>query len=198
MPFPAEELAGLGWSATHIARLRELSAAPGILQLRSLRETADAARDRGDWPSAATLYAELVAADPAAFNIAVQLGHAHKERGDLDRAAHAYYSVLEATPSDDDLHLQIGHLEKLRGNLTVAAAHYKKAVELNPDNGDALREYEVLSCRIGEKHPWEEGRAEPRHDRADGGQADHNTTDDLRFLDPRAGDIYRQLMEALA
>ena len=198
MPFPAPELAGLGWSATHIARLRELSETPDILQLQSLRAAADAARDQRDWSSATRLYGELVAADPTAFDIVVQLGHAHKEMGNLERARHAYYSVLEVTPSDDDLHLQIGHLEKLWGNLTVAAAHYKKAAELNPDNVDALREYEVLSCHIREKHPSEEGRTDPRQDRADGGQANHDKTDDLRFLDARAGDIYRQLTAALA
>jgi tetratricopeptide (TPR) repeat protein len=198
MPFPARELAGLGWSSTHIARLCELSETSGILQLRSLRETADAARDRGDWPSAATLYGELVAADPTALDISVQLGHAHKEMGDLERAAHAYYSVLEVTPSDDDLHLQIGHLEKLRGNLAAAAAHYKKAVELNPNNVDARRESEALSSIVREIRPKEDSETGPGEERTDGGQADHHTTDDLRFLDERAGDIYRQLIAALA
>lgn len=198
MPFPAQELAGLGWSTTHIARLRELSATPDILQLRSLRETADAARDRGDWPSAATLYGELVAADPTALDIAVQLGHAHKEMGGLERAAHIYYSVLEATPSDDDLHLQIGHLEKLRGNLTAAAAHYKKAVELNPGNVDALREYGALRDHSRQLHPKGQGETKSGHDRVDGSEPDHNIIGDLRFLDARAQEIYRQLASALA
>jgi tetratricopeptide (TPR) repeat protein len=159
MPFPAQELAGLGWSDTHISRLCELSKTPDILQLQSLRAAADAARDRRDWSSATRLYGELVAADPTALNIAVQLGHAHKEMGDLDRAAQVYYSVLEATPSDDDLHLQIGHLEKLRRNLAAAAAHYKKAVELNPDNVDALREFEAL--RDHSRQPILRGKAKP-------------------------------------
>ena len=198
MPFSAQELVGLGWSAIHISRLRELSETPDILQLQSLRETADSARDRRDWPSAATLYGELVAADPTALDIAVQLGHAYKEMGDLERASHAYYSVLEATPSDDDLHLQVGHLEKLRGNLTAAAAHDKKAGELNTGNTDALRESEALSSLVREIRPKEHSETVPREEPTDGGQADHHTTDDLRFLDERAGEIYRQLVSALA
>ena len=197
MPFPTQELVGLGWSATHISRLRELSETPDILQLQSLRAAADAARDQRDWSSATRLYSELVAADPTAFEIGVQLGHAHKEMGDLERAAQLYYSVLEATPLDDDLHLQIGHLEKLRGHLTVAAAHYKKAAEINPDNVNALREYDALRDHSRQLHPKGQDKTKSGHDCVDGGEPNHNIIADLRFLDARAGEIYRQLMAAL-
>ena len=106
--------------------------------------------------------------------------------------------MLEATPLDDDLHLQIGHLEKLRGHFAEATAHYQTAAEINPDNTEALREYEELSARIRELHPKEEGEAKPGQDRGDGGQADHDATDGLGFIDARAGEIYRQLVAAMA
>ena len=161
LPYPTEELTGLGWSPTHLSRLRELSESPGITQLRSMREAADAARDQKDWPNAARLYAEIVAADPIAHDIAVQLGHAYKGMGDIERAAQVYYSVLKATPADDDLHLQIGHVEKLRRNFAEAAAHYKKAVEINPENADAARECEGLRSRVVELRGQKDANTEP-------------------------------------
>jgi Flp pilus assembly protein TadD len=153
---PAEELAGLGWSAAHLARLRRLLANPGIARLRALRDAADAARDRRDWPEAARLYKEYVAADPSALDIAVQQGHALKETGDLSAAAQAYYRVLEARPRDDDLHLQLGHLEKLRRDYAAGVAHYQEAAAINPHNTDARREAEALRHRVREPRSWPE------------------------------------------
>lgn len=198
MPFPTQELAGLGWPAAHISRLGALSETLGISELQSLREAGNAARDQRDWPNAARLYEQIVAADPPALDIAIQLGHAYKEMGELERAAHAYYSVLEVIPSDDDLHLQIGHLEKMRGDFSAAAAHYKKAMDINANNADAQCEYDALHGRVPELHHKEGSGAKPEQERIYAGQPDHATSDDVRFLDARAGDIYRQLIAALA
>ncbi|MGH7029631.1 MAG: tetratricopeptide repeat protein, partial [Stellaceae bacterium] len=170
MPASSEELAGLGWSPAHLTQMRGLLAKPEIAQLRSLRDAADAARDRRDWPQAAKLYQEVVAADPSALDIAVQLGHAFKEAGDLDRAAQAYDRVLEARPRDDDLHLQIGHLEKLRGDYAAAAAHYQRAAELNPANAQARRESEAVRSRVAELRRWEDANTEPAPRQADRAQ----------------------------
>jgi len=198
MPFPTQELAELGWPAAHISRLGALSETLGISQLQSLREAGNAARDQRDWPNAARLYEQIVAADPPALDIAIQLGHAYKEMGELERAAHAYYSVLEVIPSDDDLHLQIGHLEKMRGDFFAAAVHYKKAMDINANNADAQCEYDALHGRVPELHRKEGSEAKPEQERIYVGQPDHATSDDVRFLDARAGDIYRQLIAALA
>ena len=113
-------------------------------RLRALRAAGDDERDRRNWANAVQMYAEVMAIDPSALDIAVQLGHAHKETGDYDSAAELYYSVLDKTPDDDDLYLQIGHLEKSRGNLVEALAHYKRAADLNPRNLNAQREYHAL------------------------------------------------------
>ncbi len=192
MPAAAEELAGFGWSQTHLTQMKGLVAKPDIAQLRSRREAADAARDRRDWPEAAKLYQEFVTADPTALDIAVQLGHALKEMGDLDRAAQAYYGVLEANPLDDDLHLQIGHLEKLRRDFSAAAAHYQKAAQINPANVEARRESEALRHRVREVLP---GAAHARPAR---GRSGPDGGDELAFLDARAGEIYQQLRSAMA
>ena len=198
MPYPLEELTALGWSPAHVSELGQLPAIPGISQLHSLRVAADAARDQRDWSNAARLYGELVAADPTAHAIAVQLGHAYKEMGEIEHAAQTYYAVLEKTPADDDLHLQIGHLEKMRGDFTAAAAHYKTAASLNPANADAVREYDALSHRLRALYPKGEREAKPGSDRLGGEPADHAAAeDDLRFLDARAGEIFRQLTAAL-
>ena len=192
LPYPTEELTGLGWSPTHLSRLRELSESPGIAQLRSLREAADAARDQQDWPNAARLYAEIVAADPIAHDIAVQLGHAYKGMGDIERAAQVYYSVLKATPADDDLHLQIGHVEKLRRNFAEAAAHYKNAVEINPENADAARECETLDGAAPGLPPavGANGQELPKRRR----RRRHGR---LGSLDARAREIYNQVVTAM-
>ncbi len=193
MSSPTEELAGLGWSPMQLTQMRGLLAKPEIAQLRSLRDAADAARDRRDWPQAAKLYQEFVAADPTDFDITVQLGHAYKEMGDLDLAAQTYYRVLEANPLDDDLHLQIGHLEKLRRDFAAAAAHYQRAAQINPANAEARRESEALHNRVRERHPGGAGTTGPG-----GRQSDPHDADDLVFIDARAGEIYQQLLAAMA
>lgn len=121
-------------------------------RLRKLIKAADAARDRRDWPTAAKFYGQIVEANPTAFGIAVQLGHALKEMGDYDKAEERYRLALAQTPDDDDLYLQIGHLEKLRQNLPSAMQYYWRALELNVKNLDARREYEALggSFRMAE------------------------------------------------
>lgn len=200
MPAPTEELAGFGWSQMHLTQMKGLLAKPDITQLRSLRDAADAARDRQDWPEAAKLYQEFVTADPTALDIVVQLGHALKEMGDLGRAAQAYYSVLEARPRDDDLHLQIGHLEKLRRDFTTAAVHYQQAAEINPNNAEARREAEELRHRVRGFRP--EASARPGASAGTAGQDGARTAahdaDDLAFLDARAGEIYEELLSAMA
>ncbi len=196
MSAASEELAGLGWLPMHLAQLHGLSANPDIAQLRSLRDAADAARDRRDWPEAAKLYQEFVTADPSAFDITVQLGHARKEMGDLDRAAQAYYRALEVNPLDDDLHLQIGHLEKLRRDFAAAAAHYQRAAQINPANAAARREAAALGDRVHELRPGAAGTTGSGGP-AGGGSNAHDA-DDLRFLDARAGEIYQQLLTAMA
>jgi glycosyltransferase involved in cell wall biosynthesis/Flp pilus assembly protein TadD len=113
-------------------------------RLRALRAAGDEERDRRNWEDAVRIYTEVIAIDPSALDIAVQLGHAHKESGDYYRAAELYYSVLDKTPDDDDLHLQIGHLEKMRGNLVEALAHYERAADINPRNPNAQLECDAL------------------------------------------------------
>ncbi|HTV43953.1 MAG TPA: tetratricopeptide repeat protein [Stellaceae bacterium] len=193
MAHAREELAGLGWSQTHLARLCELSENLGIAGMPPLQEAADAARDRQDWAEAVRLYQEFVTADPSALEIAVQLGHALKEMGEFDRAAQVYYGVIDKTPLDDDLHLQIGHLEKLRRNYAAALTHYQRAAEINPNNGDARRECDALRNQVQLPHP---GRADVTRPRQ--GRTERRDTDELALLDERAGEIYQQLLSAMA
>lgn len=96
------------------------------------------------------VYTEVLALDPSALDIAIQLGHAYKELGYYDKAASLDYKVLEKKPRDDDLHLQIGHLEKLRGSLFDAFRCYEKAVALNSKNTNAQNELDALRITFAE------------------------------------------------
>ncbi len=120
------------------------------LRLSALRSAGDDARDKKNWPEAVRSYTEVLALDPSALDIAIQLGHAHKELGDYHKAATLYHSVLEKKLNDDDLHLQIGHLEKLRGNLVDAFSYYEKAVALNSKNTHAQNELDALRIAFAE------------------------------------------------
>lgn len=131
-----------GWTSSSRKQKAKVAA-----RLRKLRTAGDAARDRQNWEDALQFYGKVLAIDPLALDIAVQLGHAHKEIGNYDRAAQLYYGVLHKTPNDDDLHLQIGHLEKSRNNTLEALAHYKRASDLNPENLNARQEYDALTAR---------------------------------------------------
>ncbi|TAJ90980.1 glycosyltransferase [Reyranella sp.] len=122
-------------------------------KLSVLFAEADAARDRKDWPSAATKYRQIVDLFPTEVGAAVQLGHAYKEMGSYEAASIAYRAVEEITPTDDDLHLQIGHLHKLLGNFSLAASSYHRALVLNPKNAHAVLEFEAIRVH------WREPKA---------------------------------------
>lgn len=106
--------------------------------------TADAARDRRDWPSAAEHYELAVSLRPDATFARVQLGHALKEGGRLDEAERAYLAAAAATPEDDDIPLHLGHARKLAGDTEGAASAYALCLRLNPANAHAAAEVEGL------------------------------------------------------
>ncbi len=113
---------------------------------RQIRE-GDEAQRRGDWSTAYSRYAAVVAAKPDHAEIWVQLGHAAKELGDLDRAEEAYREAIKRGGGRSDTFVQLGHLLKLRGAREAAISAYADALHLDPDAAAPLRELLVLEAR---------------------------------------------------
>ncbi|MDP3403897.1 MAG: hypothetical protein Q8S03_04340 [Brevundimonas sp.] len=99
---------------------------------RQSTAAADQARDRGDWTSAAALYAESLAILEDNAPIHIQHGHALKEAGRLDEAAAAYRQAARWAPEDPDPPVQLGHLLKRMGDQAGANAAFRKALHLDP------------------------------------------------------------------
>lgn len=104
---------------------------------------ADAARDAGQFATAAQLYQEVARLTPSP-HILVQIGNALKEIGNLGAAEEAYLQALELRPEDADCHLQLGHLMKLSGQSQRALSNYARADALDPQRPDARREMHAL------------------------------------------------------
>ena len=133
MPYPLQELSGLGWSEAEMAGLRGLvgsnlppassstleatlrnDARRGLkaLPLGSMRrkssviDFADRARDARQWERAAQLYRKALERNPRNPPIWVQYGHALKESGELrdpDKLAQAETAYRRALSLDPDV-----------------------------------------------------------------------------------------------
>lgn len=113
-------------------------------ELPAPRDAADAARDRGDHPTAAALYRRHLRLFPTDAAIWVQLGHMLKETGDLAGAEAAYLDAIALEPDCADTHLQLGHAHKLVGAIEAAQQSYARALRLDPDCADARAEIAAL------------------------------------------------------
>jgi GT2 family glycosyltransferase/glycosyltransferase involved in cell wall biosynthesis len=104
----------------------------------SRADSADRARDAGNWQLAARLYRETLDRDPDNSPLWVQYGHAVKELGKLQdpdklaRAERAYRTALSLAPGIADSYLQLGHVLKLQGKTEEAQAAYLRAFALDP------------------------------------------------------------------
>jgi len=115
-----------------------------------LARAAGQERDRGNWATAATLYADFLAVagrNPATFRYIVQLGNCLKEAGRFGEALAAYDDALKINRRNSDLHLQRGHLYKLMGNTPASAWAYQQAYNLDPRNQHARDEIEMSGAR---------------------------------------------------
>lgn len=115
-------------------------------RVSGLISTADRARDRKDWETAASFYAQALELKAEMAPIWIQLGHALKEQGDMTGAFGAYANALKIQPDDYDAHLQMGHLLKISGRLPEAEEHYAKSLRLNPKS-EAGRELRQLGYK---------------------------------------------------
>ncbi|HWX32506.1 MAG TPA: glycosyltransferase [Steroidobacteraceae bacterium] len=169
MPYPLQELSGLGWTEAQMAGLRG-AVAPnsrdddivdqprrGSMRRKlSLVHRADSARDARQWERATQLYRKALARNPRRPGIWVQYGHALKESGDLrdpDKLAQAevaYRRAIALDPSAADPHLQLGHALKLQGKIDGAKAAYSCAFALDPSATFVLDELRALGWSAAE------------------------------------------------
>lgn len=110
----------------------------------SLFHLGDRARDRREWPAAASLYQDALVSEPENPALWVQYGHACKEAGLIGRAEAAYRQAIFLAPRDHDVRLQLGHLLKSSGDDDGAIKHYRESHALLPGGDDAARELRNL------------------------------------------------------
>jgi tetratricopeptide (TPR) repeat protein len=117
---------------------------PGQRELAS----ADAARDRKDWLTAAEWYRKHLKHRPNNFAIWVQLGHAYKEAGRPPDALAAYNEAMRLDGANADLLLNLGHLHKLMGHRRDALGFYRRSAEAD-GNAHAVEELRRLGMAQG-------------------------------------------------
>ena len=145
-PTPALAVEAPQGGSRPLARLgRSLGLGGDKERSRKAVAVGDAARDRGDWSTAAARYAEAVAADPSLAHIWVQLGHMRKEAGDPAGAETAYGRALSLKPYEADTWLNVGLLFKLQQRWAEAADAYARAAELDPELGSSGDELVALA-----------------------------------------------------
>ena len=133
----------------------------GNRAMRALRRRANAARDAGEYATAAKLYEKVLAQRPADAAIHVQAGHMFKEAGRYGPAELHYLAARALTPQDVDLHVQLGHFYKVAGRIPEAMVSYRTALRLQPDLSDAARELDVLYAASTPAPPPMERPQEP-------------------------------------
>lgn len=109
--------------------------------------SADAARDRADWPTATRLYAAALSINPRDRALLIQYGHALKESGRIAEAEGAYQAAVLADQGDPDGWMQLGHIRKLQGRTTEALDCYAEALERNPSYKPARAELLASGAR---------------------------------------------------
>ena len=103
-----------------------------------LLDLGDAARDKGDYQSAAKHYAAGLEVRANAWPYRIQLGHCLKEIGDLDGALNSYLAAYEVAAHDPDLNVQLGHISRLRNDDVKARVFYLRAIELGSEDIHAI------------------------------------------------------------
>lgn len=128
-------------------KVKKSAGVPVTRAVHRLLTTANAARAREDWRSAAKHYSSALEQDPGLAHIWIQLGHALKESGDLAGAETAYRQAERLQPASAEPLLHLGHLSKLRGDTAGAVRGYLAAARLEPNAPDAVGELHKLIGR---------------------------------------------------
>ncbi|MBU8538242.1 radical SAM/SPASM domain-containing protein [Falsiroseomonas tokyonensis] len=136
-------------------------------RVAALIRTGNQARDRRDWPMAATSYAAALALDPGRAPIRIQQGHALREMGDHTGALAAYRAAAALAPESADAALHLGHLLGLQGERREGLALLRAA--LHRAGADPLLSAAIAELsRLEFNAAWHAAEAAlARHDRAE-------------------------------
>lgn len=91
----------------------------------------NAARDAGDWGTAARHFRDAVAIDGSLAHVWIQLGHALNEIGDRRHGLTAYRTALALDPSKGECYLHLGRWLAHDGDFENAIEAYKSAFWFN-------------------------------------------------------------------
>jgi tetratricopeptide (TPR) repeat protein len=108
-----------------------------LARQRTLSRAAQAAIDRGDWPTALGGLERLVVEVPNSPEVHQRLGRVFQALGDPARAEAAYRRALELEPEYADALTGLGEVEADRGRLAEAARHIAAAIEIDPARAEA-------------------------------------------------------------
>lgn len=102
-------------------------------------------------PSAAMpAYKEVIAGDPAAYNLEEQtinsLGYAYLQENNLEAARSVFAVNVYAFPSSSNVYDSYAEALMKIGNKEEAIANYQKALELNPGNSNAVEMLKQLGA----------------------------------------------------
>ncbi len=120
--------------------------APTIAQILQLAMSEHGA---GRFDAAESLYARLLAREPAQPDALHLLGVLQAQRGHHDQAAELIARAIAANPGEAMFHNNLGNVCVERGRFDEAEAHFVHAIELDPGRLDALNNLGVLLGRRG-------------------------------------------------
>jgi len=103
-------------------------------------KSADMARMRQDWATAASGYRHALTREPHLYHLWIQLGHMEKERGAIDRALVAYERAAQLQTHNAEALLHLGHMAKSWYQPAEAARYFIRALKRDRTNLEALSE----------------------------------------------------------
>ena len=112
-------------------------------------ETALAHHRTGHLAEAATLYAQILRADPHQPDALHLLGVTCQQTGKLDQAAQLIQAAIDLRPDNPAFHNNLGVTHQAQQKWVEAAESFRIAARLDPVGGDAVLNLANLAIRLG-------------------------------------------------
>jgi tetratricopeptide (TPR) repeat protein len=116
-----------------------------------LIDQADKLTKEGNIDEALAIFREILAANPALYQVNLSIGDCLRQNSEIDQALEAYTSVLEAAKTDPQNGKQmtakalarIGECHLMKNDFETAQEFFKQSIEISPDD-------ETLAYNVGE------------------------------------------------
>jgi len=149
---------------------RKRSAAQASALLEKFR-SAVSLQENGEYGAAATIYHDILCADPSHLGASMNLGVLCYAEGRLAEAVRHFDTVLEGQPDNADAHYNRGKALAASGDFVAAEDGLRQALALAPQ--DKMTLYEYCACCIAADRPA------PALERIDSAEASLRTDPDL-------------------